>query len=105
MASLTFFSLLLTLNCISETPDNYFDRVAMVSDGRLTRFTELPITVYVEGIEVQGEKYAADLRYAMKEWETCSGGLVKFRLTRLPDSANVLVSWVRVLEAADQERA
>ncbi len=103
VASLTLFSLLLALNCISETPDNYFDRVAMVSDGRLTRFTELPITVYVEGLTVQGKNYAADLRYAMKEWETSSGGLVKFRLTNLPNDANVLVSWVRALEAEDEE--
>jgi len=103
IALLVFLSLILTLNCFSETPEDYFDRVAMVSDGRLTRFTELPITVYVEGLEFQGKKYAADLRYALKEWETCSDGLVRFQLTNLPHGANVSVSWVRSLEAPDQE--
>lgn len=103
IASLVFLSLILTLNCISEAPENYFERMAMVSDGRLTRFTELPITVYVEGLEFQGKKYAADLRYALKEWETLSDGLVKFQLTNLPQGANISVSWVRSLEAPDKE--
>ncbi|MFC1713796.1 tetratricopeptide repeat protein [Candidatus Poribacteria bacterium] len=103
MVLLTFLSLLLTFNCISETPGNYFDRVAMVSDGRLTRFTKLPITVYVEGLTVQGKDYAADLQYAMKEWRNSSGGLVKFQLIDLPNDANILVSWVRALESEDQE--
>ena len=103
IALLIALSLLLTFDGISEASDNYFDRVAMVSDGRLTRFTELPITVYVEGLEVQGKEYASDLRYALKEWEACSNGLVKFRLTYFPDGADILVSWVRTLEVADRE--
>ncbi len=82
---------------------NYFDRVAMVSDGRLTRFAELPITVYVEGLEVQGKEYADDLRYALKEWEDCSDGMVKFQLVDLPDEANISISWIRKLEPIDQE--
>lgn len=103
IASLVFLSLILTLNCISEALEDYFERMAMVSDGRLTRFTKLPITVYVEGLEFQGKKYAADLRYALKEWETWSDGLVKFQLTNLPQGANISVSWVRSLEAPDKE--
>ena len=75
----------------------------MVSDGRLTRFTKLPITVYVEGLEVQGKKYAGDLRYALKEWENCSHGMLKFKLVKLPDGADIQVSWVKRLEGRDQE--
>ena len=103
IASLIFFSFLLVFNCISQTPDSYFDRIAMVSDGRLTRFTDLPITVYVEGLEVQGKEYADDLRYALKEWEDCSDGRLKFQLVVLPDGADILVSWVRRLEAEEWE--
>jgi tetratricopeptide (TPR) repeat protein len=103
IASLIFFSFSLVLNCISQSPDNYFDRIAMVSDGRLTRFTELPVTVYVEGLAMQGRRYADDVRYAMKEWEDCSDGMLKFELVDLPDGANILVSWVRRLEAGERE--
>lgn len=75
----------------------------MVSDGRLARFTELPITVYVEGLEIQGKEYADDLRYALKEWEKYSDGMLSFQLVNLPEGANILVSWVRRLETGDQE--
>lgn len=75
----------------------------MVSDGRLTRFTELPITVYVEGLEIQGKEYADDLRYALKEWEKRSDGILSFQLVNLPDGADILVSWVRTLIASDKD--
>ena len=75
----------------------------MVSDGRLTRFTELPITVYIEGLKLQGKEYAADFRYALEEWETVSDGLVKFQLVNSPDKANIAVSWVRELDAMEEE--
>lgn len=98
-------ALIIFLICVMafDSPGNYFDRVAMVSDGRLTRFAKLPITVYVEGLEVQGKEFADDLRYALKEWEDCSDGMVKFQLVDLPDGANICVSWVRKLEPIDQE--
>jgi len=98
---LIFLCLLTAFNCISETLDNYFDRIAMVSNGRLTRFTEMPISVYVEGLTVQGKKYASDLRYALKEWEDCTDNTVTFRLTDSPDKVNILVSWVNMLKADD----
>ena len=101
--SLMLLSLLLTLNCIAQVSDNYFERIAMVSDGRLTRFTKSPIAVYVEGLAVQGKKYAPDLQYALKEWEESSEGILKFQLVNLPDGADILVSWVRNLESTDQE--
>ena len=100
---ITLFSLLLALNCVAQVSNNYFERIAMVSDGRLTRFTESPIAVYVEGLAVQGKEYAPDLQYALKEWEKYSGGILKFRLVDLPDGADILVSWVRELESSDQE--
>ena len=103
MASLIFFGFLLAFNHTSQSIDNYFNRIAVVSDGRITRFTKLPVTVYVEGLETQNRKYADDLRYAVKEWEDCSNRLLKFQLVRSPDGADILVSWVRRLSLGERE--
>lgn len=95
--------LVLFISSLSYASDNYFHRIAMVSDGRITRFNKFPITVYVEGLEVQGKKYAPDLRYAMKEWAVSSNDTANFKLVESADGADILVSWVRTLESDDYE--
>lgn len=90
-------------DCISQQ-DGYFDRIAMVSDGRLTRFTKMPITVYVENLQPDHEGYNDDLIYALKEWQSQSSGLVSFEIVKISDGADVLLSWVTKLEANYNEQ-
>jgi tetratricopeptide (TPR) repeat protein len=89
--------------CMAQQ-DGYFNRVAMVSDGRLTRFTNMPITVYVGGVGPYSIKYLDDMQYALKEWQEQSSGLVRFEVVREYNGADILVSWVTKLEASDYER-
>ncbi len=100
---LVILSLLIASNCLSQSDDDYFSLIAVVSDGRITRFTKLPITVYVEGLDMQGKEYADDLQYALETWEGCSNKMLKFQLVDSPDGANISVSWVKKLEAGDHD--
>jgi len=95
-----FFIILLVSSsyCVAQQ-DGYFDRIAMVSDGRLTRFTKTPITVYAESLQPGYEEYNNDLLYSLKEWQSQSSGLVSFEIVKNPDGADVLLSWVHKLEA------
>ena len=103
VASMAFLVFLAVSNCVAQQTNNYFKRIAMVSDGRVTRFTKFPITVYVEGMDTRGKEYADDLRYALREWEQCSSGILKFQQVDLPDGADISVSWVNKMEADDQD--
>ena len=104
-----FIKILFVILIISFAPISkaqqvgYFDRVAIVSDGRLTRFTKMPITVYVESLQPEYAGYNDDLIYSLKEWQLQSSGLISFEIIKASDGADVLVSWVAKLEASYNE--
>lgn len=90
-------SLSLTFDCIAQS-NGYFDNIAVVSDGRLTRFSEMPIIVYAEKPDPYASNCLDALNYALKEWEEQSVGVVRFRQTSESDNANILISWVTKME-------
>ena len=71
---------------------DYFDHITVFSDGRITRFTQMPIKVYISPV-IKESPYLPELRYAMHEWETAVEGLIRFQETDIPVNADIRVSW------------
>ena len=71
---------------------DYFDHITVFSDGRITRFTQMPIKVYISPV-IKESPYLPELRYAMHEWETAVEGLIRFQETDTPVNADIRVSW------------
>jgi len=77
---------------------DYFERITVYSNGRIVRFTKMPITVYVEHSPTSSESGGTsldDLKYALGEWESCADGRIKFELTEKQDNANIRVMWAK----------
>jgi tetratricopeptide (TPR) repeat protein len=94
--------LLITFDCFAQS-DSYFDRIAVVSDGRITRYTDMPISVYAENPDPYAINCLDALNYALKEWEEQSAGIVKFQLLKEPEGADILISWRTKLEGSYKE--
>ena len=75
----------------SENAD-YFDYVTLFSQGRITRFTEMPIRVYISPV-LKESPYLPEIRYAMQAWQTASDGDIRFEETETPQNADIRVSW------------
>ena len=78
----------------TSTPStqDYFDHITVFSDGRITRFIQTPIKVYISPV-IKESPYLPELRYAMHEWETAVEGLIRFQETDTPVNADIRVSW------------
>lgn len=91
----TFLIPLLLLLSTASTPaqesSDYFDFITLFSDGRITRFTEMPIKVYISPI-IRESPYLPELRYAMNEWATAAEGLINFEETEKSENADIRVS-------------
>ena len=74
--------------------DNYFDRITVASNGRLTRFDHKPITVYTDTPPFEAEKYNQTLSQSLSLWEKATQGKLKFELTPDATSADIKVKWV-----------
>ncbi len=74
------------------TSTDYFDYITLFSDGKITRFSEMPIRVYISPV-IKESPYLPALRYAMNEWTTASKKLIQFQETETPDNADIRVSW------------
>ena len=70
----------------------YFDHITLFSQGRITRFTQMPIRVYISPI-LKESPYLPEIRYAMQEWHTASEGDIRFEETEAPQNADIRVSW------------
>jgi len=69
----------------------------MVSDGRITRFSNIPISVYIEAPpvpDIMQHAYVGDVEYALDQWAGCSEGLLKFKIVDSED-ADVRVYWTK----------
>ena len=71
---------------------DYFDHITLFSQGRITRFTQMPIRVYISPI-LKESPYLPEIRYAMQEWHTASEGNIRFEETQTPQNADIRVSW------------
>ena len=71
---------------------DYFDHITLFSDGRITRFTQMPIRVYISPV-LRESPYLPEIRHAMQAWHTASDGDIRFEETETPQNANIRVSW------------
>ncbi len=71
---------------------DYFNHITLFSDGKITRFAQMPIQVYISPV-IKESPYLPELRYAMSEWQTKSDGLIQFQETETPKNADIRVSW------------
>ena len=71
---------------------DYFDYITLFSQGRITRFTEMPIRVYISPI-LRESPYLPEIRYAMQTWQTASEDDIRFEETETPQNADIRVSW------------
>ena len=71
---------------------DYFDHITLFSQGRITRFTQMPIRVYISPI-LKDSPYLPEIRHAMQEWHTVSEGDIRFEETEVPQNADIRVSW------------
>ncbi|MCE2394745.1 tetratricopeptide repeat protein [Candidatus Poribacteria bacterium] len=84
-------SVILLISAVSALADDYFDQITVFSHGRITRFVEMPITVYITPtLQVT---YLPALRYAMRQWEAVSDGKIQFQELRTSKDADILVRW------------
>ena len=98
-SAITFAALAFILlnNTIAQQPASssnvdYFDHITLFSQGRITRFTEMPIRVYISPV-LKDSPYLPEIRYAMQTWHTASEGDVRFEETETPRNADIRVSW------------
>ena len=76
-----------------STNTDYYDYITLFSQGRITRFTEMPIRVYISPI-LKDSPYLPEIRYAMQAWHTASDGAISvFEETETPQNADIRVSW------------
>ncbi len=71
---------------------DYFDHITLFSQGRITRFTQMPIRVYISPV-LKESPYLPEIRYAMQAWHAASDGDVRFEETDAPHDADIRVSW------------
>ena len=76
---------------VSALADDYFDQITVFSHGRITRFVEMPITVYIT--PALQASYLPALRYAMRQWEAVSDGKIQFQELRTSKDADIWVRW------------
>ena len=88
--SVVLFVMLLIL-AVSAMADDYFDQITVFSHGRITRFVEMPISVYITpALQVA---YLPALRYAMRQWEAVSDGQIQFQELQTSKDADIWVRW------------
>ena len=73
-----------------QTSD-YFDHVTLFSDGRITRFTQMPIRVHISPT-LRPLPYLTAIRYAMNTWESATDGKIRFQETETPEQADIRVN-------------
>ena len=73
-----------------QTAD-YFEQVTLFSGGRITRFTQMPIRVHISPT-LKALPYLNEIRYAMRTWETATGGKIRFQETDTLEQADIRVT-------------
>ena len=70
---------------------DYFDQVTLFADGKITRFTQMPIRVHIAST-FKALPYLSEIRYAMHAWETASDGKIRFQETEILEHADIRVT-------------
>ncbi|MYG07141.1 tetratricopeptide repeat protein [Candidatus Poribacteria bacterium] len=70
---------------------DYFDHVTLFSEGRITRFTQMPIRVHISPT-LRPLPYLTAIRYAMNTWESATNGKIRFQETETPEQADIHVN-------------
>lgn len=96
-AVLIGFAFILFNNAVAQQPGlasntDYFDHITLFSQGRITRFTRMPIRVYISPVLIDSP-YLPEIRYAMREWHNASDGSIRFEEIDVPQDADICVSW------------
>ena len=73
--------------------DDYFDRITVASNGRLTRFDRDRIMVYTDNIPFEADSYQEALNLSLSLWEKGIQGKLKFELTPDITAADIRVKW------------
>ncbi|MDE0012307.1 MAG: tetratricopeptide repeat protein [Candidatus Poribacteria bacterium] len=71
---------------------DYFDHITLFSQGRITRFAQMPIRVYISPV-LKDSPYLPEIRYAMQAWHNASDGNIRFEEIDVPQDADIRVSW------------
>ena len=74
----------------AQTSD-YFEQVTLFSGGRITRFTQMPIRVHISPT-LKALPYLAEIRYALRTWETATDGKIRFQETETLEQADIRVT-------------
>ena len=95
--TLVTLAFILLNNAIAQQPSvssnaDYFDHITLFSQGRITRFTRMPIRVYISPV-LKDSPYLSEIRYAMQEWHVASDGDIRFEETDVPHNVDIRVSW------------
>ena len=77
----------------SAYADDYFDRITVASNGRLTRFDRDRITVYTDAIPFDAGIYGEALSRSLSLWEKQTEGRLRFELTQDAAAANIRIKW------------
>ena len=73
--------------------DDYFDRITVASNGRLTRFDRDRITVYTDTPPFESDAYNETLSRSLSLWEKGTQGKLKFELTPDASAADIRIKW------------
>ena len=81
------------LSVCNANADDYFDRITVASNGRLTRFDRNRITVYADTPPFEASDYKETLSQSLSLWEKGTEGKLKFELTPDPAAADIRIKW------------
>ena len=73
--------------------DDYFDRITVASNGRLTRFDSDRVTVYTDTPPFEASDYKETLSQSLSLWEKGTHGKLKFELTPDAAAADIRIKW------------
>ena len=72
---------------------DYFDKITVASNGRLTRFSGDRITVYADAIPFEARGYEEALSRSLELWEKATQGKLRFQLTPDVATADIRIKW------------
>ncbi len=77
----------------SVCADDYFDRITVASNGRLTRFAHNRIMVYADTIPFEAKGYQEALGKSLSIWEKAIQGKLRFQFTPDAAAADIRIKW------------
>jgi tetratricopeptide (TPR) repeat protein len=98
-----FLTCLILLCPMLANSDDYFSRITVASDGRITRFAHSPISVYIASPDVQDDvkqAYIDDVEYSLDQWSTLSEGQLKFKSVE-SENADIRIFWTKNLLSSE----